>query len=334
MTTKHEKSPCCREKIIRFGGRRRQCTRCQKTWRVWRRNRGRKKRRQNFLLVTRYLEGDFASLKREAERKGLNGSTFRKRLNRSARAFVAATEFDTLSPSEQYILIADAIIKRIKHQWYTVYVIAAKKSQQSTATLFNPVILNGRESYHGWRAVLDTVPMEIRKKVAVMVCDSHRGLVYYARWNGWKVQRCQAHLIFALAGRRSRSHWSRHQKEGERIYQLAKIIFTTQKQKVLNEALDEIDALRRETNSKILKRIIGGFVRSFDEYRTSLENPHLNLPTTNNAMESFFGQFQELCHRARGFSSVKSLTLWATAFAKHKKYITCNGASHQPNKFL
>jgi hypothetical protein len=284
-------------------------------------------------LVTRYLEGDFVSLKREARRRTLNASTFRKRLKQSAHTFVAVTEFGTLSPGGQYIFMADAIIKRIKHQWYTVYVVAIKSPQQSVATLFPPVILNGRETYQGWQTVFDTIPAEIRKRAAVLVCDSHRGLVYYARWSGWKVQRCQAHLIFALAGRRSRSHWSRHQKEGERIYQLVKIIFSTRKQKALNGALIEIEALGWETNSGMLKHVISGFVRSFDDYRTSLKNPHLNIPTTNNAMESFFSQFQELCHRSHGFSSVQSLAFWATAFAKHKKFITCNGPRRQPIKF-
>ena len=180
--------------------------------------------------------------------------------------------------------------------------------------------------------MLDAITEKIRKNVAVLVCDSHRGLVYYARWSGWKVQRCQAHLIFALAGRRSRSQWSRHQKEGERIYQLVKIIFATRKRKVLNDALTEIEALGWETNSRILKKVIGGFVNSFEEYRTSLNTPQLNIPTTNNAMESFFSQFQELCHRARGFSSAQSLTFWATTFAKYKKQITCNGPRYQPIK--
>jgi transposase-like protein len=332
MTTQHEKSPCCRGKIIRFGERRRQCTLCRKTWRVWQRSRGRKKKRKNIKLVFQYLDCDFVSLRKEAKQRKVNESSLRRSLKKSTQHFVATTEWKKICKKGPYVLMADAVIKYIKRKWYTVYVVAIKQPNQAVATIFPPQVLQGKESYHGWRKVLDDIPEETRKKVAVLTCDSHKGLVYYARWSGWKVQRCQAHLIFALAGRRSRSHWSRHQKEGEQIYQLTKIIFTTKKLKVLNSALTKIEALGWETNSRTLRSIINGFVRSYEEYRTSLENPCLNIPTTNNAMESFFSQFQELCHRARGFSSVESLTLWATAFAKHKKQITCNGARRQPIK--
>ena len=159
MNTKHEKSPCCRGSIIHFGKRRRQCTICQKTWRVWRRQRGRKKKRYNTLLVHQYLGGNFVSCAKEARKRNILESTFRKRLQQSTRHFVATTSWKSVSAKGPYIVTADAVIKRIKHQWYTIYAVAIKHPQQSSAILLPPIILNGRETYHGWEKVFDMIPV-------------------------------------------------------------------------------------------------------------------------------------------------------------------------------
>src|SRR5438132_9297316 len=45
MHSWHAKSRCCRAKIYHFGSRRRQCSQCKRTWRIRKKQRGRKPRR-------------------------------------------------------------------------------------------------------------------------------------------------------------------------------------------------------------------------------------------------------------------------------------------------
>lgn len=332
MTRKHEKSSCCRREIIHFGGRRRQCKLCRRTWRVWQRHRGRKQTRTNQKLLMQYLDGHFASIRREAKRRRISESALRRRLKKNAQHFVDAAPWESIpQQNDQYILVADAMIKRINYQWWTIYCMAVRSCKAKQAILLPPVVKTGREVYQGWQAALETLPLNMRKNIKILICDGHRGLIYCARWNGWRIQRCQAHIIFAISGRRSHSFWSFHREEGRKLYALAKTIITTKSSRKLSQAIHDIEIMRQNTSSPILKRVLRGLIRSVGDYRTCLDYPELNIPTTNNAMESFLSQFQELCHRARGFSSVESLKLWITAFAKYKKHITCNG-SHQPKK--
>ena len=142
MDTQHEKSPCCGGRIIHFGERRRQCASCKKTWRVWRRRRGRKKKRNNLLLVFQYLDGNFVSIKKEAKRKRIHESALRRQLKRSAQHFIETTAWEKVPANRRYILMADAVVKRIRRQWYTVYIVAAKQPHRSTAVVLPPVVLH------------------------------------------------------------------------------------------------------------------------------------------------------------------------------------------------
>jgi hypothetical protein len=332
MNIRHEKSPCCKGRIIRFGKRRKQCNVCRKTWRLWQRKRGRRKQRARTDILAQYFNGHFVSIKKEALRRKTHESTLRRRLKRSANQFTANNLWEELPDHKnKYVLLADAMVKYINHRWWTIYLTAVKSPDRNDAVLLPPVIQQGKETYYGWVNTLNVIPLRVRKNVAVLVCDGHRGLVIYARWSKWLVQRCHAHLLLAISGRRSHTPWGRHQKEGKQLHDLAVTILTTSHHEVLKQAIADIEMMGWETKSRQLQHIISGFVNTLEDYRTYLIHPVLHIPHTNNAMESFNSQFQELCHRARGFSSAGALTEWITAFTKHKKRITCNGA-HQPIK--
>lgn len=332
MNTQHEKSPCCKGRIIHFGKRRRQCACCRKTWRVWQRKRGRKKQRIHKNILAQYFNGNFVSIRKEALRRKIHESKLRRRLKHSAQQFAANDAWAKLpTKNNQYVLLADAIVRYINHQWWTIYLTAIKSPCRNDAVLLPPMTQQGRESYHGWIRALNAIPPCARKNIAVLVCDGHRGLVFYAKWNGWLVQRCHAHLLLAISGRRSHSPWGRHREEGKRLHQLAITILTTNYEKTLKQAITEIEAMGWDSSSRILQRVINGFMNAINDFRTYLAHPELHIPSTNNAMESFISQFQELCHRARGFSSADALSQWVTAFVKYKKRITCKGA-RQPKK--
>lgn len=330
MDLLHEKSSCCKKKIIRFGVRRRQCIKCRRTWRVWQRARGRDRKRIRTSLLRKYLDGDFVSISKEADRRKIHESVLRRALNAALRKYIQEPWIIKISGEDSIVLLADAVVKRIRYSWWTIYFVAVKKPNVNSATVFKPVVLRGRESYADWQYVLNSLPENILNRASMLVCDGHRGLVYYARWSGWQVQRCQAHLLFSISGRRSQSRWSRHREEGRRIYQLVKTAITETDSKIIKKTLSAVEEMGWETDSRILQKIIRGFLQDVEDYRTYLRSPALNSPTTNNAMESFISRFQELCHRARGFATVEALTRWAVAFVKHRRKITCNGF-HQPN---
>src|SRR3989344_588302 len=330
MSILHEKSLCCRGKITRFGNRRRQCVTCQRTWRVWQRRGGRDKKRVSRKLLEQFFDGQIISITKEAQRRGVHESTLRRRLAAALGHYQQEPWPVITAGPESAVLLADAIVKRIRRRWWTVSFTAIKAVGDSRASLLPPVVMAHRESYAGWRCVLNTIPDGIHPAIKALVCDGHQGLVYYARWSGWYVQRCQAHLLFSISGRRSHSPWGRHRQEGRELYDLAKSIFKETDAAALAAMLNTIEVLGWETKSPQLRRIISGFVNAVADYRTYLEHPELDIPTTNNAMESFISQFQELCHRARGFATIHSLTGWVRGFAKCKKHITCNGC-HQPN---
>jgi len=328
MAKIHEKSPCCKGRMVRFGGRRRQCANCKKTWSAWPRKRGRHRLRTQSSLLDKYFDGAFASIQKEADRRGIHESVLRRRMRFLAQRLCNKG----IWPSPTFgstILLADAIVKRLDGCWWTIYLTSVKSVAESFATLLPPIVSHTRESHKGWQDALNGISDEIYRNIAVIVCDGHRGIVDYARGTGRRIQRCQAHLLFALQGRRSLSRWSRHRKEGERIYQLAKDIMTTTDKVAIKNLIDELETLGWQTRSTQLRKIINGFLGSVNDYRTCLEPEYLAIPATNNAMESFIGLFQELCHKARGFSSPEALKLWATAFAKHKNRITCNGINQQ-----
>lgn len=330
MNTQHEKSPCCGAKINHFGSRRRQCSFCKKTWRVWRKKRGRNKKRLLLGALIKYFDGDFVSIAKEARRRHIHESSLRRRLKCAAIHLVEHGEWLRPEPSAVYILLADAIIKRIRGAWYSAYIMALKDIRKNDALLLPPVILPNRESHGGWTEVLNGIPDQIWKNIAAIVSDGHRGIIDYAHYNNVKVQRCQAHLLMAIAGRRSYSKWSRHRDEGEKLYRFTQIMFGTRDEEEFRKAMIALEEMGWLTKSVQLKKVISGFLTSAHEYRTCLKYPELNIPSTNNAVESLISRFQELSHRAHGFASIEAFKIWIIAFVKFKRKITCNGF-HQPN---
>ena len=66
------------------------------------------------------------------------------------------------------------------------------------------------------------------------------------------------------------------------------------------------------------------FLRTLDDFRTYLMRPELNLPTTNNSIESSGRIIRKATSTAR---TPQSVLLRATAFLRIKKSIACNGKS-------
>lgn len=330
MNTKHAKSPCCRGLIRRYGRRRRQCLSCQRTWRIRTKKRGRKSKRTNPNPALRYLRGETPSLAAMARRQGISVAGLERRLSKSRDHFLEHTPWSNPHGRGAFILVADAFVSCIGKRWYTTHLMLVRSCASSKAVIVPPVIRQGGETQPGWRAALSTLPPETHNRIVALICDGHRGLVNYAKWEGWIIQRCHFHLLAAVQGRRSRWSRSRHQEEGQQLYELVKTIITTPEGTDLLPLLTRLEDLGWETRSPQLKKVVSGFVNCVEDYRSYLRHPQLHLPRTTGAIESLIGTLKELRHRARGFSTIQSFTAWMQAALKLKSKVTCNG-SDQPN---
>lgn len=331
MNKSHEKSPCCRGQIWRFGKRRRQCAICKKTWRAWKRRRGRKKKRASIDFLIRYLGHETPSLCGIARRYNLIESALKRRLKKSRKTFISKTPWPILPERKPLILIADAMVKYLAGKWYTFYFMLVKNTAEDCAAIAPPYIKRGTETCLGWRRAINTLPPAVRASIQAIVCDGHVGLVSEAKWSSWLIQRCHFHLIARLQSRRSKWRTSRHQDEGKRIYRLVSKVLTAPNEKSLLKPLILLEEIGWLSSSPEIRKTLSGFVRNYEDYRTYLKYPELRLPRTNNTVEAFIGLIQNLCHRTRGFSTLDSLKEWIEALIKYKKFIKCNSSKNQPN---
>ena len=324
MTKLHAKSPCCRGNIYRFGNRRRQCAICKKTWRIRQKKTGRKKNRGKSDLVIRYLQNEMPSLCALARVKDKSERYLQARLNRSLEYFLKHTSWPSLPEEPPLVVIADAMVIYIEKSWHTVYFILLKEIASNQATIFPPYIQKGTETCLGWQNALDRIP-ETAVCIKAIICDGHRGLINYAKWSEWLIQRCHFHLIARLQSRRSKWQQSRHKEEGQRIYDLVRHVLETNDEKTIPAFISQIEEISWTNHSPEIRKTLSGFVNHYKDYRTYLYYPELNLPRTSNSAESLIGSVQNLCHRARGFCTISSFTKWISAFVKNKKKIQCNG---------
>lgn len=327
MHTLHEKSPCCGSTVWRFGERRRQCTLCKNTWRVWKKRRGRKKRRVSLVFVKRYLRRETPSLHALARARRKDESLLKIRLRHSLAKFLEQTPWPEIPTDAPLIVVADAMIITINKNTYTFYFILCKPLGSDRAIISEPAIQEGPESYLGWQQAFAKLPRTVFASICALVSDGHRGLVYLARDMLWVHQRCIFHLIAHVQGRRSRWARSRHRAEGEKIYALVKEIVSNLSAEDVRSALGRLAQMQGDTNSSMLKKVISGFLRYYREYRTYLDYPELELPRTSNAAESVIGSVRQLLNRAHGFRTLDSLTRWVHALLKLKQTVRCNGYS-------
>lgn len=330
MMNHHAKSPCCQAGVIRFGRRRRQCLLCRKTWRIRVKQRGRRAKRVSAELVSQYLRHELPSLYALSRATGKNREALRIRLIRSRNTFLRGTSWPSLPMDVPLILIADAMVCEIEGAWFAVYLMLIRPVGESQAIIHEPYIAAGPETAVGWYAAFATIPDGTWHRIQAIVCDGHRGIVGYAKRSGWLVQRCHFHLIAAIQGRRSRWARSRHRAMGERLYRLVSSVLTAKDPATILPLLTELETIAWDTRSRVLRKVLLGFVTHAEDYRTYLRHPELNLPRTSNTAEALISMIRHFCHRARGFSTRRSLEQWIAAIIKHKRTMTCN-ASRQPN---
>lgn len=323
MFKKHEKSPCCRGAIRRFGGRRRQCGVCLKTWSAWKRKRGRKRLRVSITLAHRFIYARLLPIR--AERSGHHQSRNERqyRLAASRHLCAASCPWPSFPKKEALIVVADALVKQVARRWQTVYFILVRAVEDNEAVILQPFYREGTETVIGWRQAFDALPESIHSRIVALVCDGHRGLVHEALWRKWVLQRCHFHLISRIQGRLSKWRTGRNFEEGRRIFSLVRRVLTAEENIPLHPTLARLEEYAWDAHSPELRKTLLGFVNHYEDYRAYLRHPALRLPTTNNTAEALIGLIEELCSRTRGFITLASFQEWVAAIVKTRKTIRC-----------
>lgn len=329
MSKIHEKSPCCRGTILRFGGRRRQCAVCKRTWSAWKKKRGRKKIRVSGDLAHRFVSDRLLPLR--APRSG-HRQTKSEREYRLAKSRTWCAEHCPWLPPPKdgpLIAIADGLIKLINGRWHTWYIILVRSVDGDTAIALPPYDEDGAETVSGWQKAFDNMPIAILPRIVALVCDGRRGLVFEAKWRKWVLQRCQFHLIARIQSRRSKWKFSRHMDEGRHIYSLVKKVLFLSDESVLKPVLDELEEISWSNRSKDLRLTLSGFVNHYREFRAYRSHPELHLPATNNTAEVMIGIIEGVSRKARGFQSLEVLNEWVKVVIKTRGAVKCRERNQQ-----
>ncbi|MFA5020697.1 MAG: transposase [Patescibacteria group bacterium] len=323
MNIKHENSPCCQAKIYKFGDKRRQCSKCKKTWTKYAKKRGRKAKRPNQQLVNKVL-GQGKKLVHLAERKGsVCDAALSQRLKKSMSRKKRENEY----PQGWLILIADALWFEFKGQRWTLYVMAVRSTTGGKAYFFDPVLLQGRESGDGWRQALGSIPLDIENRLLALVSDGFRGLCLLAKENKWVNQRCHFHLI--LQFQIQLGDWknlpdSPYRKE---IFALVCGLLRTRNKEI--ECTEKLYELLSDKKCPRRYRMIGmEFLRRLNDFRAYLKYPELHLPHTTNCIESFNKIIRDRCKHVR---TPQALKLRAVTLMRVRTTVNCNHRDFQQN---
>ena len=321
MNKIHEKSPCCGAVIHHFGQRRRQCSNCQKTWRVWQRKRGRTKRRIHTEILLRYFQ-------RYLPQTSIDRHTRAARLRKILRVFNEKTSWHPI-PNGPLIAIVDGLIEYFNGKKYTLYLILLRSVAGNQAVILPPYLKIGTESGFGWNEALIQLPKEVHERIIALVCDGHTGLIEVAKSFGWIVQRCHFHLLARIEHCMSFGPRGKNIKLAIRLRKLAQCVLYRNHHEAL-DALNQLAVIKPTIVSPAFRTVISGLLKHYRDYRRYLEFSRYCLPTTSNSAEHLIGLIRDLQYRARGFRTPKSFMAWATGFCKYKKTITCR-PKNQPN---
>jgi hypothetical protein len=319
MRITQQKSTCCQASVIRFGGKRRQCTICRHTWRVHPAKRGPKVVRRPNTTLERYRTNCIGSLAAWAASRQKQPRTLQKQVARSRDACLGIAGLYICL--ESHILLADALHQKVLGRDYTTYLILARPLKATQAEVCYAHTVAGSESGIGWQAAVAALPTTMLKQTKALVCEGHAGLTSLARRHGWVLQRCGFHLIQSL--NKNMRLWYRAMPEVYRIHELVHVVVESMDDEKVARALGLLGDYAKQTKSPEAASILRGLVRHFRDYRSYIYFPELHLPATNNSCECSFRRTRALQDKARGWRSPTSHAAWVRYVLTHVPAICC-----------
>ena len=325
MHSWHANSRCCRAKIYHFGSRRRQCSQCKRTWRIRKKQRGRKPRRARpGTLKAVLLDG--RTLKTLAPRYGLTHQGLSRRFRGTLRQFTSRSR-DLRLPKGPLVLVLDGLYFRFRGKDWVVYLMAVKPCHQNRAIFLDPVLRKGRENMQGWSHAFTTIPPSIHRRIRASVSDEVSGIVKLGTSQGWIVQLCHFHLISRLQNCRGRRNHRLHGRPlREALYQLTRQALELPDGPPLRSVLAQLNnRVRQAKRLRVMRMIVREFLRRIDHFRAYRKYPKLNLPTTTGSLEAMNRRVRDLMRQTPSIRSPQALLLWTTALIRTRPLVMCNG---------
>lgn len=137
MVSQHANSPCCGAKIRRYGGKRRQCLNCKKTWSIRPLRRGRRRKRLPNETLLKVIKQGYPLQHFARRRPHLKHITFRHHFRNLLRSFVARPRKIVLPPGPLVILL-DGLWFQFGGSPWVLYQMALKPCVGATAIFLDP----------------------------------------------------------------------------------------------------------------------------------------------------------------------------------------------------
>lgn len=325
MNTQHGEIPCSHKNIHQHGKRRRRCSECGKTWTLWNRKRGRKKRARRTKRLAATFEDKF-TLAQQAHRAKVKHSTFSARHQQVLAVSSNQPWMSELPENGDLIMVADGKWYRFQGKRWTLCVMALRPVNGDKAVFLPPVALPGRESLTGWEQAIATVSPGLEKRIKALVSDGFRGVEKIVREHGWLLQRCHFHLLsrfHCMIGLNKKTVSFRAGRQ--QIYRTVRTFLDTADPRQLYQARSSIARCGSNKQCPLrIRRMLKELLRREGEFRAYLIYPKLRLPATSNVIESMNSQLDDLERRCRGFKTPKAMTQWTHAHIRHHRTTKCN----------
>lgn len=329
MHNKHAKSPCCGAAVSHYGGRRRRCESCYKTFRIRQKKRGRKRLRLPLGRVAEILLSLQSITRMVYSHLQLSTNAKQKRFQQQLRKFISKP-YQPVIVGRQLVMIIDGLWHLFRGKDWVLYEMAIKSCDDDCAWFLDPILLPGKECLRNWQNVVQTISPEIRKRIVAVISDGFNGCNCLAKKQGWILQRCHFHLLLHLQSTRGKrkKYWnSNHFRE--QIYQTIRTLITVKEGPAVPRLTRKLKVLVENKDCpKRLKFIVHDTLRQLDAFRSYCRFPHLHLPNTTNVVESMNSLLRKLTNR---LNNPQSLLMWAKAYVRAKKKLRCQGGRNQPN---
>ncbi|PIP04293.1 hypothetical protein COX53_03310 [candidate division WWE3 bacterium CG23_combo_of_CG06-09_8_20_14_all_40_14] len=243
-----------------------------------------------------------------------------KRFNNELKAVVNARRIIRIR-GQKLILIVDAEWQLFKNGFWTLYCLSVKSTNSETVTVFDPVLKSGKENATDWNVVINGLPLSVKNRLVAVVSDGIRGFDAIAYENGWIIQRCHFHLLSMLQKMRGKRASTPGRQIREKIYQSAKLAITEISKRRVNVLCRRLAILAKHPLCpRRMRMVVRELLRHFPEYRSYLQHPEFNLPTTVNVMESVNSYIRR---KARTVNAPNAWRKWAIAAIRFKSKFTC-----------
>jgi len=302
---------------------------CGSTWRVRQSRRGRKPLRIRYQYLNKVFK-DGLRVRQISTTRNISKDAIRKRFGAALNTLVNQSRQINL-PIGSLVLIIDALWRRFAEKYWTLYCLALKPIDKDEAIILDPILRPGKESTETWGAIIAGLSDPLKKQIIAVVSDGIRGFYCITSSYGWKWQRCHFHLISALQKRRGQRLATHGRITREKIYQTVRCLLIETSEKRVRILKNQLRKLMVKPDCpKRIKWIINGFLREFSFYRSYLDFPELNLPTTTGLMESINSRLKQ---RAPTIRTPDALRKWTIAIIRYKPIFKCKRAK-LPTKLI